>query len=191
MKLKYRGVAVLLACAGVSVVAIAPAGGANVVFQAYVSDNNNGGGDPDPDPDPDPDLYACIIEVLQAGAFATNVARDALDSEQAGGAAAQVRVISLKPDPSSGTGYTITFEAPASFSNAPSGGNSNVTFSSRMSGASDFNGVNFAMQDGTLPVTLPDAGLSITNLTAHLRGAKSDGPFPSGTYRAEGVVRCE
>jgi hypothetical protein len=84
-----------------------------------------------------------------------------------------------------GTGFSVTTEAPSSFTLSPAGGGTNVTFVSSYSAT----GVTtISLSAGT---TITPLNLGVTAVDVHLSATKSTGSFPAGAYSAEVLVRCE
>lgn len=165
----------------------------NITFSATINTDDNSNGNGDPDGELDPNLDFCLLQLVRAGITAPSTDNTVLDSQNAGGLSAQIRVISNRASVNAPVlpGFKISFEAPTSFTTAPAGGNANVNFQALYSGSSVTDGVNFALQDGINEVTLPSAGESTTQITGHLRAEKTTGTFPAGSYASEAVFRCE
>lgn len=124
-------------------------------------------------------LSLCSLAVSSPGIIAPDSSYYELSSDYSGGTNGTVLAVTT------GTGYSISTEAPSSFQSAPSGGNSNVSFDTSYSAT----GVtSIPLTVGTIETQL-NVGLS--TVAVHLSASKSDGTFPAGAYTAEVVVRCE
>lgn len=127
----------------------------------------------------------CTINLGTNGRMRPNVGATILGSRQAGGAAATASVTTA------GIGcipalqvtcFALSTTPPASFTTAPTGGNTNVTMASimRINGGAD------------VPANTTVVVLNATySLTIDLTATKSSGVFPNGTYRGTVTLRCE
>lgn len=124
-------------------------------------------------------LSVCALTVGLPGIIAPNATYTQLSSDNSGGQNGTISVLTT------GTGFSITTEAPSNFTLAPTGGNSNVTFASTYSAT----GVTtISLAAGT---TITPLNLGLTTATVHLSATKSSGSFPAGAYSTEVLVRCE
>lgn len=119
----------------------------------------------------------CSIVVDNAGSMTTNVGQTVLGSAQAGGAAGQATVTTT-----SGA-YSVSIDAVTAFDTAPVGGGTGVTFATNYSGSGD---TTIASTSGTSALNT-----GATVVSVNLAATKSSGSFPSGTYSATAVLRCE
>lgn len=121
----------------------------------------------------------CSITVVDAGTLATNVGQTVLGSEETGGAAGTATIVTTS------AAYSISADAPSAFTNAPTGGNTNVTFAANYSasGAS-----SIGQTDGGTATGLSTGSYDVN---VNMAATKSTGSFPSGSYDATVVLRCE
>lgn len=131
-------------------------------------------------------IGTCTIMVGASGTMTANPAISILGSKQAGGSSATATITAsslLCTLLNLLDCYSVSAPAPASFSSAPSGGGTNVTFSTvyRLDGTGvDTSGnVPQRVLNGTHPMQV--------DLTA----TKSSGIFPAGNYQGTVTVRCE
>jgi hypothetical protein len=124
-------------------------------------------------------LSICALTVGTPGIIAPNANYTQLSSQNAGGSSGSVAAVTT------GTGFSVTTEAPSSFTLSPTGGGTNVTFTSSYSAT----GVTTVSLSAGATVTPLNVG--ITNVAVHLSATKSSGSFPAGAYAAEVLVRCE
>ncbi|BCG78339.1 hypothetical protein MesoLj113b_18810 [Mesorhizobium sp. 113-3-3] len=131
-------------------------------------------------------IGTCTIVVGASGTMKANPGLNVFGSKQAGGSSAGATITAsslLCTLLNLLDCYSVSAPAPASFSSAPSGGGTNVTFVSvfRLDGSgADINGsVPQRVVNGTHPMQI--------DLTA----TKSSGIFPAGTYQGTVTVRCE
>lgn len=131
-------------------------------------------------------IGTCTIMVGASGTMKANPGLNVFGSKQAGGSSAGATITAnslLCTLLNLLDCYSVSAPAPASFSSAPSGGGTNVTFASvfRLDGSGvDINGsVPQRVVNGTHPMQI--------DLTA----TKSSGIFPAGTYQGTVTVRCE
>lgn len=117
----------------------------------------------------------CSITIVDAGILAANVGQTQMSSENTGGQAGTATIVTTSAN------YAISLNAPTAFNAgspvAPS------TFAAKYSttGAS-----TYSNQTGSNPLA---AGTS--NVAVHLAANKTTGSFPTGTYSATVVLRCE
>lgn len=133
---------------------------------------------------------SCIIVVDQFGTMTTSTDMLTLSSKEAGGVGGLATVTSRKLRQNPGPRFSVTLEAPSTFTSMPVGGDAGVTFQARFSGVNISRGRNFAERNGNRRIRLRRRGTSITQITAHLIATRST-PFPGGTYSAEATLRCE
>ena len=125
-------------------------------------------------------LSTCALVAGTPGIIAPNADYTGLSSHNGGGLASLVNAVTT------GSGFAITTEAPAAFTLAPAGADTNTTFSSTyaLSGSTTASEV-----DGATPTTL---NLGASLVTVNMAADKSSGVFPaSPTYSAVVTVRCE
>lgn len=125
-------------------------------------------------------LSTCVLVAGTPGIIAPNADYTGLSSHNGGGVASLVNAVTT------GSGFDITTEAPASFTLAPAGANTSTTFSSTyaLSGSTTASEV-----DGATPTAL---NFGATVITVNMAATKSTGVFPaSPTYSAIVTVRCE
>lgn len=125
---------------------------------------------------------ACAIIVGAPGTITPNPDSTQLSSKNAGGKQGIADVYSIWR-------YGISVSSPDFFTNAPSGGNDNTTFTTTFSGESLYHGRTFPERSGDRPVRLRN-GYSITRVYVDLEADRTDS-FPSGDYSAVAIVRCE
>ena len=124
---------------------------------------------------------SCVITVGTSGALAASTDYTVLSSTETGGAAGTATILTT------GSGFSLSADAPTSFSAAPATGNDNVSFAASYAAT----GAN------TIPTT--DGGTATplsrgsSAITINMSGTKSVGgeTFESGTYAATVVLRCE
>lgn len=131
-------------------------------------------------------IGTCTIMVVASGTMTANPAIGILGSKQPGGSSASATIVAsslLCTLVNLLDCYSVSAPAPATFSSAPSGGGTNVSFTSvyRLDGSGgDIDGsVPQRVTNGTHPMQV--------DLTA----TKSSGVFPAGTYQGTVTVRCE
>ena len=124
---------------------------------------------------------SCIITVGSSGALAASADYAVLSSEETGGAAGTATILTT------GGGFSLSADAPASFSSAPATGNTNVSFSASYSAT----GANTIAPTNGASATALSRGSSA--ITVNMSGSKSvpGETFESGTYAATVVLRCE
>lgn len=121
----------------------------------------------------------CAIAISGNGVIAADPSASSLGSRFHGGEPGSVDVYS------SGGNYSLSIDAPLGFSQAPTGGGDGATFLASFSG---FGATNFSLTPGEIPVRLKRGH---TNVEIDLTVTRHSGPFPSGLYRADLVLRCE
>lgn len=119
----------------------------------------------------------CGITVNQAGLLTANVGQTSLSSLNAGGAAGQASIVTTS------AAYTVSVDQPTAFTTAPVNGGTNVSFAATYAatGATTVASTNAANALAT----------GTTNVNVDLTATKSSGSFPTGTYAAVVVLRCE
>jgi hypothetical protein len=121
----------------------------------------------------------CEIVVQSNGVMAANVLATRLSSQGYGGEPARA-------DVTTNTGsFYASIDRPNGFSLAPNGGNTDVVFTTSLSGTGK---TNFADAPGDSRVKLKNG---LTKVEVNLEAAKQSGPFPAGHYRVELTLRCE
>jgi hypothetical protein len=121
----------------------------------------------------------CVLTVGTPGVIFPNAAYDQLSSQNAGGTSGVVTALATD------SSYEISADAPVSFTAAPAGGDSGVTFEVTYQGTG---ATNIGATVGNTPTQL-NAGT--TTLEVDLSASKSSGTFPAGNYATEVTVRCE
>ena len=119
----------------------------------------------------------CAITIVDAGILTTNVGQTQLSSTNAGGQAGSATLAVTS------AAYSVSVNAPTVFDTAPA-----------TAGVS-----TFAASYGTTGATVLAAGqttakpLSVgtTNVSVNMAATKATGAFPTGTYAATVVLRCE
>jgi hypothetical protein len=119
----------------------------------------------------------CAITIVDAGILATNVGQTQLSSTNAGGQAGTATLATTS------TAYSVTVNAPTAFDTQPA-----------TAGVS-----TFAASYGTTGATVLAAGqttlkpLSVgtTTVAINMTATKATGAYPTGTYAATVVLRCE
>ncbi|RUU57459.1 hypothetical protein [Mesorhizobium sp. M2C.T.Ca.TU.002.02.1.1] len=131
-------------------------------------------------------IGTCTIMIGNTGVMKANPSINIFGSKQAGGSSAGATITAnstLCSILNLLDCYTVSAPAPAAFTSAPSGGDTNVSFASvfRLDGS----GLDIP---GSSPQKLTNGTHTIqVDLTA----TKSPGIFPAGSYQAEVTVRCE
>ena len=135
----------------------------------------------------------CEIVINSSGTLAPSADQMVLSSQETGGVGGIATVTSIKPAGGGGNPrqFTLTFEAPTTFTSMPTGGDTGVTFEARYSGVSISNGRNFGEREGSRSIPLRSTGVSITEVTGHLIATRTGTTFPQGAYSAVGTLRCE
>lgn len=128
----------------------------------------------------------CTIMVGGSGTMKANPGINILGSKQAGGSSATATITTsslLCTLLDLLDCYSVSAPAPAAFTSAPSGGNTNVTFASvfRLDGS----GVD---NPGGSPQRVSNGTHS---LQVDLTATKSSGIFPAGSYQGTVTVLCE
>lgn len=120
----------------------------------------------------------CSITVNQAGLLTANVGQTSLASTNAGGAAGQATIVATSAN------YTVGVDQPIGWqAGFPTGGDTNVTFAATYSASGD---TTVASTDLDNPLAT-----GTTAVNVNLAATKSSGSFPTGTYAAVVVLRCE
>ncbi|MGD9783364.1 MAG: hypothetical protein AB7E80_03365 [Hyphomicrobiaceae bacterium] len=122
---------------------------------------------------------SCVLTVGTPGLLGADDDFSQLSSKNAGGVPGTVTAVTT------GAGFEVSAIAPTSFSQAPAGGNDDVTFAAtyEASGATSIGEI--------LGDTASSLNFGITSMTVNLEANKSAGAFPAGAYTAEVIVRCE
>ncbi len=123
----------------------------------------------------------CVVTVTGSGTLAASTDFSVLGSEEAGGAAGTATLLTT------GSSFSLSADAPASFSSAPATGNTNVNFEANYAAT----GANtIAKTDGATATALTRGN---TNVTINMSGTKSVSgeTFEAGSYTATVVLRCE
>jgi hypothetical protein len=124
-------------------------------------------------------LSVCALTVGTPGVMAPNANYTQLNSQNAGGSSGSVTAVTT------GTGFSVTTEAPSNFTLSPTGGGANVTFTS------SYSATGVTTVSLTAGTTVTPLNIGITDVSVHLSATKSTGSFPAGAYAAEVVIRCE
>ena len=124
-------------------------------------------------------VSTCTLAVATPGILAPNSNYTVLGSNQPGGSAGAVTIIST------GATFKVSATAPSSFTVAPADGNTNTTFQAhyQSTGATSIGSV--------LGSTATPLNAGVTSLSVDLSATKSSGVFSQGAYTSEVVVRCE
>ncbi len=125
----------------------------------------------------------CTIVVNSDGILVQSGNKKSLSSRELGGASAETRVTANAP-------FSFSVVTPGSFAAAPPGVSGSLTFTHTYTGTSVMNGVDFAEQPVTTPVTLP-SGPSVTDVSFDMVVDKTGAPFPEGDYTVETTFLCE
>lgn len=123
----------------------------------------------------------CVINVGASGVLAVNGTFDVLGSQQAGGSAGTAQVLAT------GTGFSLSADAPAAFSTAPATGNTNVSFEANYSST----GANNIPQTDGATLTALARGMNDVNINMSGTKTVAGETFESGAYSATVVLRCE
>jgi len=131
-------------------------------------------------------IGTCTIMIGGTGVMKANPAINIFGSKQAGGSSATATITAsslLCTILNLLDCYSVSAPAPAAFTSAPSGGNTNVTFATvfRLDGS----GLDIA---GGSPQRVTNGTHS---LQVDLTATKSPGIFPAGSYQGTVTVRCE
>ena len=118
----------------------------------------------------------CVINIVDAGIMKGNVGLTQLSSETAGGQPGLATVATTS------SAYSVNVNSPLAFSTFPTGGAA-TSFAAKYSttGASVYSNQTVANP----------LAVGTTNVQVHLAATKATGSFPTGTYTATVVLRCE
>jgi hypothetical protein len=119
----------------------------------------------------------CTIAVGPAGLLAANVGQTVLSSTNAGGTAGTADITATS------AAYSVSVNAPTAFAAAPVGGGTSVTFAATYASAG---ATTLAAGNTVRPLNT-----GVSNVTVNMSATKSSGSFPTGTYAAVVVLRCE
>jgi len=131
-------------------------------------------------------IGSCTIMVGSSGTMKANAAINTFGSKQAGGSSATATITAsslLCTLLDLLDCYSVSAPAPAAFTSAPSGGDTNVTFATvfRLDGSG-------ADIPGSSPQRVPNG---THPLQVDLTATKTSGIFPAGSYQGTVTVRCE
>ncbi|MEZ5813042.1 MAG: hypothetical protein R3D45_16670 [Rhizobiaceae bacterium] len=126
--------------------------------------------------------HYCLINLLQPGAFTSNVGLTELSSKNPGGAPGKVDVQTTNGS------FDLSIDAPLSFSSEPAGGGVNTNFSATMTGVA-FSGSGSGTFGETSAATSLKKG--VTTVDVHFIATRTAGTFPSGSYASVVTLRCE
>lgn len=117
----------------------------------------------------------CAITIVDAGILTTNVGQTQLSSENAGGQAGTATVVATS------SAYQVSVNAPAAFNAGSPAAPSTFAAKYSTTGASTYTNATVAnpLAAGT------------TNVSVNLAANKTAGSFPTGTYSATVILRCE
>lgn len=124
-------------------------------------------------------LSICALTVGTPGIITPNAAYSELSSDNAGGVNGSVMATTT------GSGFSVTTEAPSNFTLSPAGGDTNVTI------ASSYSATGVTTVSLTAGTTITPLNVGVTEVAVHLSATKSTGSFAAGAYAAEVLVRCE
>lgn len=119
----------------------------------------------------------CTIAVGPAGVLTTNVGQTTLSSANAGGSAGTADITATS------AAYQVSVNAPTAFATAPVNGGTNVTFAANYASAG---ATTLAAGNTARPLST-----GVSNITVNMTATKTSGSFPTGTYAAIVVLRCE
>ena len=119
----------------------------------------------------------CTIAVGPAGVLDTNVGQTVLSSSTGAGVAGTAVITATS------SAYTVNVNAPTAFATAPVGGGSGVTFAANYASAG---ATTLAAGNTARPLST-----GVSNITVNMSATKGSGSFPTGTYAAVVVLRCE
>lgn len=122
---------------------------------------------------------ACVLLVANNGLLAADTGFTVLSSSQLGGVAASVTATTTDAS------FDFSASTPSSFTTAPSGGDTNVTF------ATTYSGVGTTIIPSTPGATTTPLNFGVTVLSINLSATKSSGVFPAGSYQADVTATCE
>ncbi len=119
----------------------------------------------------------CAITIVDAGILASNVGQTQLSSTSAGGQAGTATLAVTS------AAYSVAVNAPTAFDTQPAtAGTSTFAASYGTTGAT----VLAAGQ-----TTLKPLAVGTTNVSVNMTATKASGSYPTGTYAATVVLRCE
>lgn len=119
----------------------------------------------------------CAITIVDAGILTTNVGQTQLSSTNAGGQAGSATLATTS------AAYTVNVNAPTAFDTQPAtAGTSTFTATYGTTGAT----VLAAGQNTAKPLSV-----GTTNVSVNMAATKASGSYPTGTYAATVVLRCE
>lgn len=126
---------------------------------------------------------ACAIIVDRNGTLVQNSSGTVQSSRLTGGQSGLARVLSF-------WNYTISVDTPTFWDASPIVGDQDTTFQPYFSATPIIGGISFAQRQGSNGYTLP-FGLTLTRVAIDLDATHQTSSFPTGSYRAEVVLRCE
>ena len=119
----------------------------------------------------------CTMVVGPAGVLDTNVGQTVLSSQTGAGTAGTAAITAT-----SGA-FSVSIDTPTVFTAAPLNGGTNVTFAANYASAG---ATTLAAANSARPLNT-----GVSNITVNMSATKSSGSFPTGTYAAIVVLRCE
>ena len=120
----------------------------------------------------------CIVLIVGSGTLAPDSAYTSLSSENPGGARGGATIVTTS------TNFDLVIDAPASFSMAPAGGDTGVSYDALVSAT------GVTLLTDILDGTLSSLGLGLTTLSVGATATRGSGIFPAGAYQMPVTVRC-
>ena len=119
---------------------------------------------------------SCSISVTQTGTLVANVGQTVLSSSLIGGVAGTADVTATS------NAFQVSIDAPT-WSSYPVNGNTATVLAATYSGTG---ATNIGATNAANPLQT-----GVTNVNVNLSATKTSGSFPTGTYAAVVVLRCE
>ena len=119
----------------------------------------------------------CSITVNQAGLLTANVGQTVLSSTNAGGSAGVAEIVATSAN------YAVSIDQPTAWQAFPTNGDTNVSFAATYAASG---ATTVATTDAANPLAT-----GTTSVNVNMSATKSSGSFPTGTYAAVVVLRCE
>ena len=123
-------------------------------------------------------LDICLVAILGSGTLAPDAAYMSLSSENPGGARGGATIVTTS------TNFDLVVDAPASFSMAPAGGDTGVSYNALVSAT------GVTLLTDILDGALSALGLGLTTLSVGATATRGAGNFPAGAYQMPVTVRC-
>lgn len=154
---KLAGISLLIACGTTS--AFAANIDDNAVFKGVIPES-------------------CTIQILTEGTLAASIDQATLSSQETGGTPATATITTNTSNSS------VKVVAPTAFDFAPSGSDTNTTFSANytLAGTTIAANVNGAVET--------DLNFGVAAMTVNAAATKSSGAYSGGQYEMTAIVRC-